>query len=95
MAIGFKLVLANACGILKVKDIFDDRLVVSDANVKNNKYIRKIGRQCWAVNLIKKNTPKDRVMYMHIYRDINLIFLIGLFIFLIYIKQQPTTRTIK
>lgn len=46
LAIGFKLVLANACGILKVKDIFDDRLVVSDANVKNNKYIRKIGCQC-------------------------------------------------
>lgn len=34
------------CGILKVKDIFDDRLVVSDANVKNNKYIRKNGCQC-------------------------------------------------
>lgn len=34
------------CGILKVKHIFDDRLVVSDANVKNNKYIRKIGCHC-------------------------------------------------
>lgn len=42
-----------------------------------------------------KKKPKDRVMYMHIYRDINLIFLIDLFIFLIYIKQLPTTRTIK
>lgn len=46
LAIGFKLVLANACGILKVKDIFDDQLVVSEANVKNNKYIRKIGCHC-------------------------------------------------
>lgn len=42
LVIGFKLVLVNVCGILKVKDIFDDWLVVLEVNVKNNKYIRKI-----------------------------------------------------